>query len=88
MDWMKILELILIPVMAIIGLFAGIYWGKAKEKVTAITAFFEVLKEALKDDKITAEEIAAIVEAFKAIISGGQVTAADVTTIRKLLTKK
>ncbi|MBU1013326.1 MAG: hypothetical protein KKG99_09990 [Bacteroidetes bacterium] len=68
MDWFTIASLIFNAAVGIAAIVLGGKWLTTKGKIAAVGALVDTIKDALADEKITAEESKAIFGAAMAII--------------------
>jgi hypothetical protein len=64
---------ILTLVFALLSIFLGIYWVKAKDVLSEIAILLAIISEALKDDTLTKEELELIVAQIQKIINSFKV---------------
>jgi len=68
MDWSTI-SVIINAVLSVIGVVLARYWLITKTKVEDLKAFVDVVNAALQDDAISPEELSAINDALRKLIS-------------------
>lgn len=68
MDYLKIIELALVPILFFVTLYFGVQYGKVKEKVGQVAVLFELLVKAIDDDKITEQEMRDIIDQVKKLL--------------------
>lgn len=68
MDYLKIIELALLPVFFILVTYFGVQYGKVKEKLTQVKDLFVMLVASIEDDNISEAEMKQIIAQVKLVL--------------------
>lgn len=71
MDYLKIIELVLVPVFFVVTLYFGVQYGKGKEKLAQVAELFNLLVLAIDDDKISEQEMRDVIAQVKKLLGLG-----------------